>query len=172
MPPHASHLLHPLDVGCVGPLKKAYGNKIQQLVKHSIYHVTKLEFLAAFTQAWTLAITPSNAKGGFRGSGLLPLDPEAVLSKLDIRLKTPTPPPIESIIWQSQTPSNALEIGLQSDLLRGRIESHQDSSPTSIVASLHCLAKGAHSIANYEILRRESDQQLLEKNTQNRGSRY
>ncbi|GKU14024.1 unnamed protein product, partial [Fusarium langsethiae] len=28
MPAHASHLLQPLDVGCFGPLKKAYGREI------------------------------------------------------------------------------------------------------------------------------------------------
>jgi hypothetical protein len=27
MPPHSSHLLQPLDVGCFGPLKKAYGRE-------------------------------------------------------------------------------------------------------------------------------------------------
>lgn len=28
MPPHSSHLLQPLDVGCFSPLKRAYGNEI------------------------------------------------------------------------------------------------------------------------------------------------
>ena len=29
MPPHASHLLQLLDVGCFGPLKKAYGHEVE-----------------------------------------------------------------------------------------------------------------------------------------------
>lgn len=36
-------------------------------------------------------MTKENVRAGFRGSGLVPLDPEAVLSKLDVRLRTPTP---------------------------------------------------------------------------------
>jgi hypothetical protein len=32
MPPHSSHLLQPLDVGCFAPLKKAYGTQIGELI--------------------------------------------------------------------------------------------------------------------------------------------
>ncbi|ERF70741.1 hypothetical protein EPUS_05093 [Endocarpon pusillum Z07020] len=32
-----------------------------------------------------------NIKAGFQGTGLVPYDPQAVLSKLDIKLRTPTP---------------------------------------------------------------------------------
>jgi hypothetical protein len=110
MPPHSSHLLQPLDGGCFGPLKKAYGNQIQHMMKCFIHHITKLEFLLAFKAAFFQAITRDNVQRGFRGAGLIPFDPEVVLSRLDIQLRTPTPPPTEPAIWQSQTPSNALEI--------------------------------------------------------------
>lgn len=33
MPPHSSHLLQPLDVGCFGPLKRAYGKEIEEFVR-------------------------------------------------------------------------------------------------------------------------------------------
>ena len=33
MPAHSSHILQPLDVGCFGPLKKAYGRQIEGLIK-------------------------------------------------------------------------------------------------------------------------------------------
>jgi hypothetical protein len=33
-----------------------------------------------------------NIKGGFKGCGLLPLDPESVVSKFDVQLRTPTSP--------------------------------------------------------------------------------
>lgn len=152
MPPHSSHLLQPLDVGCFGPLKHAYGAQIQQMMKSYIHHVTKLEFLPAFKTAFYQAMTASNVQAGFRGAGLQPSNPDTVLSKLDIRLKTPTPPPIDIATWQSQTPSNALELSLQSDLIRARIQRHQDSSPTSIIESLDRLAKGAQTVANYATL--------------------
>jgi hypothetical protein len=152
MPPHSSHLLQPLDVGCFAPLKKAYGNQIQHLMKCFVHHITKLEFLPAFKAAFFQAITQDNIQGGFRGAGLMPFNPEVVLSMLDIRLKTPTPPPIEPTIWQSKTPSNALEVDCQLELIRGRIQRHQNSSPTAIIESLDRLARGAQSLANYATL--------------------
>jgi hypothetical protein len=36
-------------------------------------------------------MTTENIKAGFHNANLLPYDPQAVLSKLDIKLRTPTP---------------------------------------------------------------------------------
>src|SRR6478736_5126281 len=52
MPAHASHLLQPLDVGCFGPLKKAYGREIERLMRCSINHISKTEFFPAFYAAY------------------------------------------------------------------------------------------------------------------------
>ncbi|KAL9567396.1 hypothetical protein ACKAV7_008471 [Fusarium commune] len=51
MPPHSSHLLQPLDVGCFGPLKRAYGREIEHLIRRSITHITKTQFFPAFYAA-------------------------------------------------------------------------------------------------------------------------
>jgi hypothetical protein len=92
MSAHDSHLLQPLDVGCFGPLKKAYGREIERLMRCSINHISKTEFFPAFYAAHRATITESNIMGGFRGAGLAPLSPENVISKLDVQLRTPTPP--------------------------------------------------------------------------------
>jgi hypothetical protein len=92
MPPHSSHLLQPHDVGCFGPLKKAYGRQIENMMRAHILYITKDDFFPAFYAAFKETMTESNVQGGFRGSGLLPLDPEKVISTLDLKLKTPTPP--------------------------------------------------------------------------------
>ena len=52
MPPHSSHLLQPLDVGCFSPLKRAYSREVEGLIRHYINHITKLEFLPAFKAAF------------------------------------------------------------------------------------------------------------------------
>ena len=91
MPPHSSHLLQPLDVGCFGPLKKAYGREIEHLIRCSITHVSKIEFLPAFYAAYQASMTKVNIEGGFRGAGLVPLNPDSILSKLNVQLRTPTP---------------------------------------------------------------------------------
>jgi hypothetical protein len=84
------HLLQPLDVGCFGPLKQAYSRQVEDLIYIHINHVSKLEFLCGFRQAFFASITERNIQGGFAGAGLVPFDPERVLSKLDVRLCTPT----------------------------------------------------------------------------------
>lgn len=48
MPPYSSHFLQPLDVGCFGPLKQAYGRQIESLIRAHINHVSKADFLYAF----------------------------------------------------------------------------------------------------------------------------
>jgi hypothetical protein len=65
MPPHSSHLLQLLDVGCFAPLKKAYGHQAEDLMRNQITYITKLEFLPCFIRAYNAAITPSNIQGGF-----------------------------------------------------------------------------------------------------------
>ena len=96
MPAHSSHLLQPLDVGCFAPLKQAYGRQVEGLIRLHINHVTKLEFLPAFKQAYQEAIANENIISSFRGAGLVPFNPEAVLLKLDIKLRTLTPPTLDT----------------------------------------------------------------------------
>ena len=57
-----------------------------------INHVSKLEFLYAFRAAFFASITKKNIQGGFVGASLVPYDLERVLSKLDVKLRTLTPP--------------------------------------------------------------------------------
>jgi hypothetical protein len=51
MPPHSSHILQPLDVGCFGPLKKSYGRQIEHLMRQQCTHITKEDFIPAFQAA-------------------------------------------------------------------------------------------------------------------------
>jgi DDE superfamily endonuclease len=146
MPSHSSHLLQPLDVGCFAPLKRAYGKQVEDLMRNSINHITKLEFLPAFRAAFNVSIIPDNIRGAFRGAGLIPFNPDTVISKLNIKFKTPTPPPAEDLPWESKTPSNAVELASQTELIRNRIQQHQGSSPTSILYSLDQLAKSAKTM--------------------------
>ena len=89
---HSSYKLQALDVSCFGPLKQVYGRQIEALIRVYINYVSKLEFLCAFREAFFASITEKNIQGGFLGAGLVPHDLERVLSKLDIKLRTPTPP--------------------------------------------------------------------------------
>ena len=98
MPAHALHLLQPLDVGCFSPLKKAYGNKVGCLIRNRIHYINKLSFLPAFKAAFKRAFIKDNICLSFRGAGLVPFNLEVVLSKLSIKLRTPTPPIAEDTL--------------------------------------------------------------------------
>ena len=151
LPPHSSHLTQPLDVGCFSPLKKAYSREIELYIKAHINHITKVEFLIAFKAAFVKSITKQNADAGFRGAGLIPFNPDAVISKLDIQLRTPTPPLqlLRTTDAQiSETPKNPTKALSQSTLVKSRIARHQNSSPTPIFETVAALAKGTERLAH------------------------
>jgi hypothetical protein len=86
LPPHSSHLTQPLDVGFFGPLKKAYGKEIRKFIQTHVNYITKVEFFLAFYTAYNATITKENVAGGFRGAGFILFNPQAVISKLDVKL--------------------------------------------------------------------------------------
>ncbi|APA14250.1 hypothetical protein SS1G_11952 [Sclerotinia sclerotiorum 1980 UF-70] len=152
LPPHSSHLTQPLDVGCFSNLKRSYGGQIDGFIKAHINHISKIEFFIAFKAVYEESITSQNMKSGFRGTGLIPFNPEAVLSKLDIRIRTPTPPSFDLDQWISQTPRNPTEALSQSTLVKSRITRHQASSPTPIFETVLALAKGTERLAHENTL--------------------
>jgi hypothetical protein len=167
MPPHSSHLLQPLDVGCFGPLKQAYGRQVEDLMRAHINHVSKLEFLCGFREAFFASTTEKNIQGGFAGAGLVPYDPKRVLSKLDVWLRTPTPtgPPLAlANPWVSQTPQNPLEADSQTGLIKTRISNHQNSSPTPMLNAVDQFAKGAKAIMHQVALLRAEVSSLRKAN--------
>ncbi|KAG7000206.1 hypothetical protein FocnCong_v013285 [Fusarium oxysporum f. sp. conglutinans] len=167
MPPHSSHLLQPLDVGCFSVLKQAYGREIEHLIRCSITHVSKTEFFPAFHAAYQATMTEKNIKAAFKGAGLVPLDPESVVSKLDVQLRTPTPVEEEagsSTAWVSKTPKTVLEAGSQYEYLERRIRRHQSSSPESILEALKSFSKGTKAVMHKVALLTAEVQHLRQAN--------
>jgi hypothetical protein len=80
MPSHTSHLLQPLDVGCFGSLKTAYGRLITDLARRSIFHVDKADFLSMYHQARKQIFSETTIQNSFKATGLIPYNPERVLS--------------------------------------------------------------------------------------------
>jgi hypothetical protein len=167
MPPHASHLLQPLDVGCFSVLKNAYGREIEHLIRCSITHISKTEFFPAFYAAFQATFTESNIQGAFRGAGIYPLDPETVVSKLDIQLRTPTPPGEASqppSPWVSKTPKTATEAQSQSEYLTRRVIMHKSSSPESIIEAIKSNTKATLAVMHEVVLLRDQVRNLEEAN--------
>ncbi len=160
MPPHSSHLLQPLDVGCYAPLKRRYSDQISALARNRIHFISKETFLQAFKPAFEQSLTVENIKAGFRGAGLVPHNPEAVLSKLDVRLQTPELLPPTQGAWEAQTPRNAHEIEAQATLIRQRIQNRHGSSTSSLDEKIYQLSKGAQQIAHNMVLLQEDQARM------------
>ena len=93
---------------------------------------------------------------------------ERATQKLDVVLRTPSPPESpgpEPTLWTSKTPSNPLEAIAQSDFIKNRVSSHQNSSPTSIHQAINQLAKGTQGIMHEVALLRAEVGELREANS-------
>lgn len=152
MPPHSSHILQPLDVGCFAPLKRAYSKEIRVLALDYIGRIDKKAFIATFAKVFDKAFSKANILSSFRATGLVPNDPLVVLSKLNVKVRTPTPPLLGEPQWNPKTPTNASEIEAQSTLLRDRIQKHQGSSPTPMVEIVDQLQRGTAMLLHGQTL--------------------
>ena len=80
MPSYSSYKLQPLNIGCFRALKRLYSTKIEKLIRVYITYVSKEDFFLAFYNAFRTAIIELNIRGGFRGSGLVPYNPNYIIS--------------------------------------------------------------------------------------------
>ena len=160
MPPHSSNYCQPLDVGCFSSLKRAYGNLVQNQMRQGFNHMDKLDFLEAYPEAWKQAFTLDSIKNGFRATGLVPYNPEEVLGRFTIQLKTPTPPGSRSTNSDPKTPCNPKQLGKQATIIKNLLRKHTNSPPTPSKAALNQLIKGCEMAMNNAILLAHENQDL------------
>ena len=167
MPAHSSHKLQPLDLVCFSVLKRAYSDYIETLMQRHQTHIAKEDFLAGFATAFKIAMTNLNIRAGFEAAGLVPLDPEKVISTLPIPKEARTPSPnldTHPMFWDAKTPGNINEAALQSVYIRNRIRRHHSSSPTSIVEAFDKLAKSTYKLMHENALLKDENIHLRETN--------
>ena len=88
LPSHTSHKLQPYDVGVFGPLKAAYREQVEQLLRGGSNTIGKQHFTQLYSIARQVAFTKRNVRGGWSGAGLSPFNAEKVLGTI-------SRPPIE-----------------------------------------------------------------------------
>ena len=145
MPPHSSHLLQPLDVACFAVLKRSYGLRVQGQMWAGINHVDKDDFLELYIPAREATYSSHTIQSGFRATGLVPFEPEEVLSRLHIQLQTPSPvrPTLEATApWVPETPHNIAELDLHTKAIQGLIRYRMQNPPSPVVQAVNQLAKG------------------------------
>jgi hypothetical protein len=162
MPPHSSHILQPLDVVCFSPLKRKYSQRVRDLARRRVFHINKEGFLPAFKDAFFDVFTKENCQKAFEAAGLVPINAQVVLDRLEVRLHTPPPVPLPETPWQSKTPSNTHEFGSQSKLVHDSFT----RSPITAQAGFSQLIKGGELMLHENALQRarihELEEQLAE----------
>jgi hypothetical protein len=175
MPSHTSHILQPLDVACFSPVKTAYGQLVQDLARKSIFHVDKADFLGMYQHARTAIHSGQNIASGFRATGLIPFNPERVLSALTVT-KTPSPPTTshsqQQFPWTSETPKNLDELAKQVQLVQDAFQ-RQSQSPTEplakVVKGCQLAMSGAVLLAQENAELRSANEHLQRKKRQRRS---
>ncbi|OQD91366.1 hypothetical protein PENVUL_c284G00185, partial [Penicillium vulpinum] len=141
MPPHSSHLLQPLDIGCFAVLKRSYGRLVETKMRNGINYIDKLDFLEAYPLARIEAFKLETIKNSFGAAGLVPFAPNRVISKLDIRLRTPTPPPSRGSDWDPKTPSNYVQLQKQASSIKALLRTRSRSPPSPLNCAINQVLK-------------------------------
>jgi len=83
-------------MGVFGPLKTAMGAQLSRLYAMEIARLQKVEWVDKYVPAREKAITESNMKGGWRGTGIFPWNPSRVLRTLLEITAPPSPPEVNT----------------------------------------------------------------------------
>jgi hypothetical protein len=100
LPPHTTHMLQPLDVGCFAPLAHWYRTEVDEASQYGLHGVSKSDFLRFYSAARQKAFTARNISSAFRKSGFVPLDRLVILDKLIPQTERPGSSP-----QQAQSPA-------------------------------------------------------------------
>jgi DDE superfamily endonuclease/helix-turn-helix, Psq domain/Tc5 transposase DNA-binding domain len=141
MPAHSSHLLQPLDVGCFAVLKRSYGRLVETQMRLGFNHIDKFDFLEAYPFARDEAYKFDTIKSSFAATGLVPYDPNRVISKLDIQLRTPTPPSSRGSEWEPKTPSNYIQLQKQASSIKALLKQRSKSPPSPLNSAINQVLK-------------------------------
>ena len=101
LPPHTTHILQPLDVRIFGPLANAYKLLIEK----------KCRYRNGWSVDKTAAISPKNILSAWKATGLIPFNPEHVMTKRDLGTG-----PSKSLTSHSFRPSSPTSLSLPSTI--------------------------------------------------------
>jgi hypothetical protein len=154
LPAHTSHMLQPLDVSILTPVKHLFKQTIDSRLQMGKVPIPRTEFLNVYCETRLQAMTAKNITSGFRKAGLIPFNPAIVLRQLPA---APPLPPDSVIPLHSQTPKTARQFQNAMDL-RQRSNTIENSEQKIIVSKI---SKGtAAALADREIMQKEHQNML------------
>ncbi|CEO59608.1 hypothetical protein PMG11_04280 [Penicillium brasilianum] len=175
MPSHSSHLLQPLDVRCFAVLKRAYGRFVSDLARTGYNHIDKLDFLADYPRARLEAFQPNIIQSSFAATGIVPVNADRVLSKLNISIRTPSPlssrPSSRSSQFTPKTPKTAIQLEKQASMLKELLKQRSHSPPTPSKRMLDQIIKGHAKALHHTALLVKENADLRAANEKKRQKR-
>ena len=106
-----------------------------------INHIDKLDFLEAYPSARIEAFKSETIKNSFAAAGLIPYNPDRVISKLNICLRTPTPPWSRGSEWEPKTPSNYVQLQKQASSIKALLKQRSKSLPSPLNSAINQVLK-------------------------------
>jgi hypothetical protein len=82
LPAHSTHLLQPLDIGIFQSFKHHHQYILEEQIQYGGLDYSKADFLAGFNEMRQHTFRSTVIKGAFEKAGLIPFDPQKVLTKL------------------------------------------------------------------------------------------
>ena len=139
-------------------------------MRNGLNHIDKADFLEAYYTAHIQSMGLANIQSSFTATGLVPYDPERVLSKLNTQFKTPTPPSTSytnapTQPWTFETPHDTAQLQLQANAIKRTV------LPTPTNRALDQLIKGCQLAINSAVLLAEENRQLRHENTRQKKKR-
>lgn len=155
-PSHSSHLLQPLDVGCFAVLKRTYSRFVSDLARTGYNHIDKFDFLADYPRARIEAFQPNIVQNSFAATGIVPVDANRVLSKLNISLRTPSPPSSRPSSRSSQftpkMPRTVAQLRKQAKMMKDLIDRRSKSPPSPLKLVVDLILKGHYQALHHTAL--------------------
>ncbi|KFY19052.1 hypothetical protein V493_08171, partial [Pseudogymnoascus sp. VKM F-4281 (FW-2241)] len=111
---------------------------------------------------------------GFAATGLVPYNPERVLSKLNTQLRTPTPPlPTlnQQSPWAPETPHNIRELECQASVIQGFIQRRTAGSSSPTDQAVQQLVKGCQMAMHSAVLLADENRRLRAANERQKKKR-
>ena len=88
LPPHASHVLQPLDLGVFSSVKGRYCAGIRDITLiNDANNVKKHHFIKIYENTRKYALTPRTIKSGWKATGIMPYCPEKALNSSQLRIQ-------------------------------------------------------------------------------------
>jgi hypothetical protein len=156
-------------------LKRAYSRLVEFRIRYGSNHINKLDFLKAYPTTRIEAFKSETIKNSFQSTGLIPFAPERVLLKLNIRLRTPTPPPSRgsdlSRNFTPKTPFTEKELRRQASSIKALLRTRSRSPPSPSDRALNQLVKGFRLTIQGTILLAKENKELRAANEKQKQKR-